>query len=79
MSTKLTYKSPIKLTGKVIEDICNRVESTKPIPTTDVNGALIISEKENQGTEIKLNLVAKEVQVCVNGESRTITVYCKPD
>lgn len=75
MSQKLTYKSPIDLTAKVIETICERIESTKPIATSDKSAAIQVTEKQDIGSEIKFNGKAIDAQICVNGEAKTVKVY----
>lgn len=78
MSQYLTYTAPVHLTGDVIQKICERIESTKPMEVTDKSGICTVTYKDRVGSEFKFNVKKQTVQVCKDGQPVTMTIYTMP-
>lgn len=77
----LEVSLPVNLNGKLIQDIANRVETIAPIEETSGESPIHVrvGEGGGLGTKIKANMVAYEVQVCMDGVARTMFLYGKPE
>jgi hypothetical protein len=79
MSQYLTYRPPVNLTGRVIQEICERIEGTKPVAVTDDTGICSITYKDGVGSEFKFNVKKQTVQVCKDGSPVSMTIYTTLD
>lgn len=77
----LNVTLPVNLTGKLVRDIADRVETIKPIENSEDSAPVhvIIGNKNGGlGTEIKGNMTLYKVGVCVNGRLIPMYLYGKP-
>lgn len=78
----LNVSLPVDLTGKLIKDMADRIETIKPIEKSDEKAPIKVVQGEKNGglgTDIVGNMKAYKVSVCVNGEAKDILVWGRVD
>lgn len=80
--TPIVVSRPVPLTGQLVTDIVDRIETVAPIDTSGDREnpiQVIVGANGGMGTKISLHAKRYTVQVCVDGVRKKMVLYGVPE